>query len=108
MASHFANTHGEPSTDRYSHRYAQEAKTHQLTSLNELELSWGRVWVPPNPYAVDLTHITSQTHHRAVTELYPRLLYTFSDVVCYVTANVKYENTYGYLLKPHLTTSQGN
>lgn len=33
-----------------------------------------------------------QTRHFAVRELYPRLLYTFSDVVCFVLRNTAYVN----------------
>jgi hypothetical protein len=91
VASHLSTSQAARKTQFETHsvRYALEVKNHQNTSCHQLKLAWGKITIPSNPYAMDLKHVSSNTHRLAVKELYPRLLYTFSDVVCYVTANVK-------------------
>jgi hypothetical protein len=76
--------------------YAKEVEQHQRTSSNQLAIQWANVIAPPTRQHAgqgedddDTPRIDSESARLVVAELYPRLLYTFSDVVCYVTQNVK-------------------
>jgi hypothetical protein len=91
VASHLTASNGTQKGQHTTHsvRFGLGVTNHTSTANQELKLAWGKAKLPSNPYALDLPHISSQTHRLAVKELYPRLLYTFSDVVCYVTANIK-------------------
>jgi hypothetical protein len=76
--------------------YAQEVQEHQHTASSKLRMRWARSTQAP-PYGsaagqgidLDPPHIDIKSQKLVVTELYPRLLYTFSDVVCYITTNPK-------------------
>ena len=68
-----------------------QVKAHRSSRDQQLELHWGNVVKPSNigrDYW-DGSHIDSETKKQVVNELYPRLLYAFSDVVCFITTNIK-------------------
>ncbi|KAF4460614.1 calcium-independent phospholipase A2 [Fusarium albosuccineum] len=50
------------------------------SSRTQYDLLWGRL-------SRDTSSVQSNTRNKVVQHLYPRLLYAFSDVVCYVTNN---------------------
>jgi hypothetical protein len=68
----------------------REVTDHKATSSRRLALQWaGTISVPSSSGVLEhetvvVGPITRQT---IVKDLYPRLLYTFSDVVCYITNN---------------------
>jgi hypothetical protein len=67
--------------------YSEEVEMHHRTSSQRLHMHWAKLitsgvdGLPP--------HIYRESARLIVGELYPRLLYAFSDVVCYVTTNLK-------------------
>lgn len=77
--------------------YQDEIIEHKETSTNKLHLQWASctaalstlgtssTGVPAN--VVERPHLDVKSQGLIVRELYPRLLYTFSDVVCYITNN---------------------
>lgn len=69
-------------------RLKRVIKEHQRTASSMPTLQWGncRQWIS---YEDEPTHVDSRTRSTIVKELYPRLLYAFSDVVCYITNNPK-------------------
>jgi hypothetical protein len=75
--------------------YAQAVLAHRNTAHSKLPLRWASVTKPTvgsaaaYGYDPDPPHIDRASKTLAVRELYPRLLYTFSDVVCYITNNPK-------------------
>ncbi|QDS72494.1 hypothetical protein FKW77_010061 [Venturia effusa] len=75
--------------------YEQEVGEHQKTASQRLHMQWAKVVYPPPSAGPYLEPAPPHIHHEStklvVGELYPRLLYTFSDVVCFITNNVKYD-----------------
>lgn len=76
--------------------YAQEVEEHRRTSSNRPYIQWANIVHPPMSIPIGIVQqpdeeprIDDESAKLIVTELYPRLLYTFSDVVCYVTTNIK-------------------
>ena len=67
----------------------REVAAHKGTAGRRLELQWAATTSdPPSSGRVEYrTVVAPSTRQIIVTDLYPRLLYTFSDVVCYVTNN---------------------
>lgn len=77
----------------FTKSYAQEVSEHRKTAFQRLHMQWAQV-VFPQINALDFQeppppHIHHESTKLIVGELYPRLLYTFSDVVCFITNNVK-------------------
>lgn len=83
----------ERGTLRIPKSYGQEVSEHRKTASRRLLMQWAKV-VRPQPQGPYSEPQPSYIHHEStklvVGELYPRLLYTFSDVVCFITNNVKY------------------
>ena len=72
-----------------------EAEDHRDTVKHKLELQWGRckknvaAQVSSTLTSGEKAVVDNETRQAVVKDLYPRFLYTFSDVVCYVTNNPK-------------------
>jgi hypothetical protein len=97
--------HGEiPVHVRFHKSFADEVEEHQATASSKLDLLWARTTPDDMSSSGSLSsagimgpafaesepqHIDSASHQIIVKELYPRLLYTFSDVVCFITNNPK-------------------
>ena len=82
---------------KFTKSYAQEVVEHRRTASQRLEMQWAEV-VVHQQVALDFQdpeppHIHHESTKLIVGELYPRLLYTFSDVVCFITNNVKFVHT---------------
>ncbi|KAI0423414.1 hypothetical protein F5Y09DRAFT_357001 [Xylaria sp. FL1042] len=66
---------------------------HALTVSNRVDLKWGRLFSVVGENTGPLVHtkghttVDPKTRSIVVKSLYPRLLYSFSDVVCFVTNN---------------------
>ncbi|RSL74784.1 hypothetical protein CEP53_000019 [Fusarium sp. AF-6] len=64
---------------------------HENSALNRIDLRWGEVqWAGEVSRGVGRKqpgHVSSDTRDKVVNTVYPRLLYAFSDVVCFVTNN---------------------
>ncbi|GAW20800.1 hypothetical protein ANO14919_103110 [Xylariales sp. No.14919] len=64
---------------------------HASTVSDKIDLQWGQLYSPveamPNFSKKGNAVVDSDTRHVVVKNLYPRLLYSFSDVVCFVTNN---------------------
>jgi hypothetical protein len=81
--------------------YHDEVLDHMNSCSKKLDLEWANcTQAAPmrrgNSAAhaeVSPSHIDSTTQKLIVKELYPRLMYTFSDVVCFITNNPKYETS---------------
>jgi hypothetical protein len=67
----------------------REVAAHKATANRRLELQWAATTSdPPSSGRVEYrTVVAPSTRQIIVKDLYPRLLYTFSDVVCYITNN---------------------
>jgi hypothetical protein len=71
----------------------REVADHKATSSRRLELQWaGTILVPSSSGVLEHKTVVVGPHTRQniIKDLYPRLLYTFSDVVCYITNNPRY------------------
>ena len=77
---------GRPSPHELSAIKA-EVEAHRETVRNMLDLQWGRMM--PQPGALGEMVVSHETRKAIVKDLYPRFLYTFTDVVCYTTTNSK-------------------
>ncbi|KAK3996362.1 hypothetical protein QBC44DRAFT_403535 [Cladorrhinum sp. PSN332] len=75
---------------------------HQCTTLHRIDLEWGKVLVPVTPPVEGPSsrrsrrsagHVDIDSRKIVVRTLYPRLLYAFSDVVCFVTTNARAAQT---------------
>jgi hypothetical protein len=85
------------STNPMRKSYYGEVEEHRKTSSHRLHMQWANVVAPATSFPIvipthqeqEFPHIDRDSAKLVVTELYPRLLYTFSDVVCYVTTNLK-------------------
>ncbi|KAJ3538427.1 hypothetical protein NM208_g5905 [Fusarium decemcellulare] len=66
---------------------------HAKSASSKAVLKWGRVLAPIDAPrglgARQVGQVDSESRARIVKTLYPRLLYAFSDVVCFVTNNAK-------------------
>ncbi|EXK77612.1 hypothetical protein FOQG_17687 [Fusarium oxysporum f. sp. raphani 54005] len=64
---------------------------HASSASNRIDLKWGRILAPidtPRVYGRKvLGQVDPKSRSTVVKTLYPRLLYAFSDVVCFVTNN---------------------
>ena len=69
---------------------------HSASQKRTFELRWAQLRQPgTHGPAMELTaaesrelsHVASESRGLIVNELYPRLLYAFSDVVCFITNN---------------------
>jgi hypothetical protein len=63
---------------------------HAATATIKVDLKWGQVVAPVEhsiPGRKTLGEVAADTRKVVVKNLYPRLLYAFSDVVCFVTNN---------------------
>lgn len=67
----------------------REVAAHKDTASRGLELQWAATTSDPSSSGrvEHKTVVAPNTRQIIVKDLYPRLLYTFSDVVCYVTNN---------------------
>lgn len=70
---------------------------HANTASHRVDLRWGQVSVPiqtpPAGSRKPLGTVDPETRKIVVKNLYPRLLYAFSDVVCFVTTNSRAAQT---------------
>lgn len=75
---------------------------HQDTASHRIDLKWGNVLVPAHPPQAGPSslrtgkcpgHVDTDSRRIIVRSLYPRLLYAFSDVVCFVTTNARAAQT---------------
>ena len=76
---------GNPALSNSAFRGA--LKDHKSTATRTLKLQWARTTVIPSGGLADKVVIDARSRTSIVRDLYPRLLYTFSDVVCYITNN---------------------
>ncbi|KAF4447081.1 hypothetical protein F53441_9380 [Fusarium austroafricanum] len=64
---------------------------HQSSAQNRINLQWGEIWGPAEGLKgvgrKQLGQVSPDTRSNVVNIVYPRLLYAFSDVVCFVTNN---------------------
>ncbi|KAJ3460552.1 hypothetical protein MRS44_011419 [Fusarium solani] len=64
---------------------------HKGSALNRIDLRWGQLVLPVDVQGGggrrQLGQVSSDTRSNVVKLVYPRLLYAFSDVVCFVTTN---------------------
>ncbi|RSL53411.1 hypothetical protein CEP54_010419 [Fusarium duplospermum] len=64
---------------------------HEDSALNRIDLRWGQLVVPVDAQTGGSRRqpgqVSSETRSNVVRLVYPRLLYAFSDVVCFVTTN---------------------
>jgi hypothetical protein len=67
----------------------REVAEHKATASRRLELRWAATTSDPSSSGrvEHKTVVAPSTRQIIVKDLYPRLLYTFSDVVCYITNN---------------------
>jgi hypothetical protein len=67
----------------------REVAEHKATASRRLELQWAATTLVPSSSGGigHKTVVAPDTRQIIVKDLYPRLLYTFSDVVCYITNN---------------------
>ncbi|KAM7201004.1 hypothetical protein V8F20_005013 [Naviculisporaceae sp. PSN 640] len=70
--------HGQTAFERY--------REHSETAMDKIDLQWGKIEFP-NIRSDDYGHVAAETHRLVVKHVYPRLLYAFSDVICFVTNN---------------------
>ncbi|KAK0722843.1 hypothetical protein B0T26DRAFT_704224 [Lasiosphaeria miniovina] len=61
---------------------------HSETAMNEIDLQWGEIDFATY-YPDKRGHVTPDTRNKVVKHVYPRLLYAFSDVICFVTNNTR-------------------
>lgn len=61
-------------------------KDHRNTAIRAVSLQWARTLSIESDRDTKIV-VHPRSRETIVKELYPRLLYTFSDVVCYVTNN---------------------
>ncbi|KAJ3563826.1 hypothetical protein NPX13_g8067 [Xylaria arbuscula] len=85
--SHAAGTLRKPHTSKSAKEALAE---HASTVSDRIDLRWGQLFTPVEASGLNKkgnTVVDSKTRHVVVKNLYPRLLYSFSDVVCFVTNN---------------------
>ena len=78
--------------------FQEELEEHRNTASYQKRLQWARTTIVPSGIAEKVV-ISAESRRTIVKDLYPRILYTFSDVVCYVTNNPRYRRlilTYSY------------
>ncbi|KAK3330701.1 hypothetical protein B0H66DRAFT_528046 [Apodospora peruviana] len=84
-------TAGRPAKDLLSE--------HANTASHRIDLQWGQLNIPIQAPASTLAgrkplgQVDAETRKIVVKNLYPRLLYAFSDVVCFVTTNSRAAQT---------------
>ncbi|KAK0730097.1 hypothetical protein B0H67DRAFT_560740 [Lasiosphaeris hirsuta] len=70
---------------------------HANTATHRVDLQWGQINAPISSTAPSLKtavgHVDADSRKVIVKNLYPRLLYAFSDVVCFVTNNSRAAQT---------------
>ncbi len=72
--------------DHAAFRLEGAVNDHRNTALRTVSLHWARTF-PVEADGGTKIVVHPKSREAIVKELYPRLLYTFSDVVCYVTNN---------------------
>lgn len=75
---------------QYDSAFRGVMKDHKTTAARTLRLQWARTTLIPSGGLVDKVVIDADSRKSIVRNLYPRLLYAFSDVVCYITNNPRY------------------
>lgn len=81
---------GERPSSRFNREtFEREVAEHKATASRRLQLQWAATTSDPSSYGgVEYkTVVAPNTRQIIVKNLYPRLLFTFSDVVCYITNN---------------------
>ena len=66
--------------------HRETLKNHKETASRVIGLQWARTTEILTKLSSKVV-VHSETRESIVTDLYPRLLYAFSDVVCYITQN---------------------
>ena len=78
----------------HTSKSAKEALAeHGSTVSDRIDLQWVQLFTPIQTTRLTkkcTTAFDTKTRHVVVKNLYPRLLYSFSDVVCFVTNNSRY------------------
>jgi energy-coupling factor transporter ATP-binding protein EcfA2 len=78
------------------HRFISAVAAHSTSQKRTFELRWAQLRQPGThgpamgltaAESTELSHVASESRGLIVNELYPRLLYAFSDVVCFITNN---------------------
>lgn len=83
------------------HEVKETIKDHRESAKATFPLQWAKPMVVPSATGLtDKLVLSAQSRQLIVKELYPRILYTFSDVVCYVTNNPRSVLHFN----PHLTS----
>ncbi|KAK0628303.1 hypothetical protein B0T17DRAFT_149884 [Bombardia bombarda] len=89
----------------YSYRHTKDLLSdHENTASHRIDLKWGQVIAPVQQPSSTLDssltrtrkplgYVDAQSRKVVVKTLYPRLLYAFSDVVCFVTTNSRAAQT---------------
>lgn len=93
-----------PGLTARQHRVAAARRHDMLTSAidyintpsSQFDLEWGR-WSDGSRGSEPATEssqrrVNAETRKTVVKNVYPRLLYAFSDVICYVTINGRHDN----------------
>ncbi|KAK6208479.1 hypothetical protein LQW54_006825 [Pestalotiopsis sp. IQ-011] len=83
---------------------------HTSTASDKIPLKWGQTFFPADAAGFNRKSngvIDSSTRQIVVKSLYPRLLYSFSDVVCFVTNNSRHVNM-GLLLNMFKWAKEGH
>ncbi|KAF5010278.1 hypothetical protein FDECE_3563 [Fusarium decemcellulare] len=75
-----ATAHEERTLQAEQNELLKEVTDFSENPLGQYDLLWGRL-------SRDASSVHTTTRNKVVQHLYPRLLYAFSDVVCYVTNN---------------------
>jgi hypothetical protein len=66
----------------------KEVADHRETVSEKYRLRWATTHYTESLIGIgDKFYVDATSRERIVRDLYPRLLYTFSDVVCYITNN---------------------
>lgn len=73
-----SGNHGQTACEQYWE--------HSETAMNQIDLQWGDIDFA-SYYPDRRGHVTPETRRLVVKHVYPRLLYAFSDVICFVTTN---------------------
>ncbi|KAL9045395.1 MAG: hypothetical protein Q9214_001548, partial [Letrouitia sp. 1 TL-2023] len=94
VATHFTEVDVRQHHDRHGERYRAgpslrgQVEDHRDTAICKIPIQWATSLSIQSDRETKIT-VHPQSAQRIVMELYPRLLYTFSNVVCYVTNNTR-------------------
>ncbi|KAH8888443.1 hypothetical protein GQ53DRAFT_826146 [Thozetella sp. PMI_491] len=66
----------------------EQYREHESTATNGIDIHWGELDYT-SIYPDDRGRVTTETRKNIVKHVYPRLLYAFSDVICFVCNNTK-------------------